>query len=65
MNLAQTDHRYTALMWASQEGHLEVVHLLLQMGANKAATTTDGLALNAFDVASGRNKAALQDLLKP
>ena len=65
MNTAQTDDGYTALMWASQEGHLETVRLLLQVGANKAATTTDGRDDTAFSVADGPHKAALQALLKP
>jgi ankyrin repeat protein len=63
VNTAQAINGRTALMWSSNGSHLEVARLLLQVGANKAAVSFNGST--AFSAASGPNKAALQELLKP
>ena len=43
MNIATTDEGLTALMLASQDGHLEVVTELCEKGANvNAAQTNNG-----------------------
>lgn len=60
VNAAMTTDGTNALMWASQEGHLEVVRLLLMRGADKRF---EGGGRSAYSVASGPNKAALQALL--
>ena len=65
VNAAQKHDGFTALMWASKGGYLEVAYLLIQKGANKAATTTDCWKGTALSVASGPDKATLQDLLNP
>ena len=52
----------TALMHASIEGQLGIVRLLLQHGADKSAMANNK---NAFSLAAGPLKVALQALLKP
>lgn len=42
VNLAVTEEQWTALMWATIHGNLQVVPLLLAAGANVNAVTTDG-----------------------
>jgi hypothetical protein len=43
INAAEADDGYTALMWASYKGYLEVVRLLIEKGADvNAAETDDG-----------------------
>ena len=42
VNAAMTDGGTTALMWACEEGHLEIVRCLVEHGANLNAATTDG-----------------------
>ena len=41
VNAAATDNGYTSLMWASQEGHLEVFRELCDRGVNVNAARTD------------------------
>lgn len=50
-------------MMASYRGRPEAVPLLLHKGSNKAAVSYHGD--NAFSLATGPQKAALQALLKP
>jgi ankyrin repeat protein len=43
VNAAQTNDGYTALMWASQNGHVVVVRELCKCGANVNATRFNGM----------------------
>ena len=63
MNASRTDNGYTALMWASQTGHLTAVQTLLNHGASKSATSFSGKT--AYSIAQGPEKAALRALLNP
>jgi len=45
---ANTDGRYTALMWACYHGHLDCVSLLVKAGAQ--LVTKDGITARAFAV---------------
>jgi ankyrin repeat protein len=62
VNAARTDSGVTALILASFKGRLEVARLLLQKGADKFFTDTNGNT--AFSAATGPHKASLQALLQ-
>ena len=72
MNAARTTDGATALMAASQEGHLEIAQLLVERGANVNAARTDNggtalmyaswkghLEIVRLLLTSGADKAAL------
>lgn len=63
MNAAKTNNGFTALMAASFHGHLHAVQALLGRGASKTAASTSGQT--AYDLATGKKKAALRAILKP
>ena len=54
-NLATTDDEYTALMYAAQDGHVEVARLLLERAADpNLATTDDGVTALILAADEGR-----------
>lgn len=63
VNAAQNDGA-TALHWAAMKGDLEMVHLLLESGANVKAATRIGSLTPLFLAASNGSAAVIDELLR-
>lgn len=59
---ARTSSGKTALMWACQNGHREIVDLLLNMGAKWKMKDDDGLT--ALTIASENAHLDIENLLR-
>ncbi|XP_047101843.1 protein phosphatase 1 regulatory subunit 27-like [Schistocerca piceifrons] len=58
---ARDGRGWTPLHWAAANGHAEVAAVLLEAGADKGATASDGRT--ALDLASDENERRLMELL--
>ena len=71
-NIADTEERFTALMYASAEGHIDNVRILLAYNSDPSLKDVDGDSAITFAIRNGhtdianllRSYAQMQDKLK-